>query len=304
MAINYLEEQRAFTRLTPKQKQAYMQEKKGLRIINSNDVDVTDRYDVAMKTTQQQVFGKQTIEELAKHETANGGYVFAFFNACKPMLEEFPEFNQSDLARLMFIGTYVAWETGQLKHDNGVPIDKKTLAKLVGISRNKFAEFYAKALQSDIMQEEDEAIYVNPGYFYRGRLANVKELTKSFQYTRLFRKTVRELYHMYNGRTIKQLALIYAVLPFVNFKYNIISLNPDESNYDLVQPMDLDSLAKELDYQSSKKLSTALRGIKYEGQPVFGFFDASGRKKKVVVNPRVVYAGDGKSLEAIRILFK
>ncbi|MEU2530108.1 hypothetical protein ABZ737_34000, partial [Streptomyces sp. NPDC013087] len=88
------------------------------------------------------------------------------------------------------------------------------------------------------------------------------------------------------------------------FKYNIISLNPDESNYDLVQPMDLDSLAKELDYQSSKKLSTALRGIKYEGQPVFGFFDASGRKKKVVVNPRVVYAGDGKSLEAIRILFK
>ncbi len=304
MAIHHLEEQRAWMRLTPKQKRAIMSEKESLTIINGNGEDVTHRYDVGIKVTQQQSYGKQTVEELAKHETENGGYVFAFFNACRTMEEEFPQFNQSDLARLMFIGTYVAWETGQLKHDNGVPINKKTLEQLVGMSRNKFGEFYKKALQSDIIREEGTDLYVNPGYFYRGRLQNVKEITKSFQYTRLFRKTVRDLYAMYNGRTIKQLALIYAVLPFVNFKYNIIAYNPDESNYDLIQPMELDKLATLLGYQSSKKLSTALRGIKYEGQPVFGFFDASGKKKKVVINPRVVYAGDGKNLEAIRILFK
>lgn len=304
MAINYLAEQRAWMGLTSKQKRAVMDEKDGLHVINRKGEDVTHRYDVGIKVTQQQIYGKKTKDELEAHETANGGFVYAFFSTCKTMEQELPQFNQSDLARVMFIGTYIAWETGQLKYDNGVPIDKKGLAQLVGISRNKFSEFYTKALQSDIICEEGSDLYVNPGFFYRGYLKDVKTVTQSFRYTRLFRKTVRDLYAMYNGRSIKQLALIYAVLPYVNFKYNIIAHNPEEGNYDLIEPMELDKLATLLGYTTSKRLSTALRGIKYEGQPVFGFFDASGKKKKVVVNPRVVYAGDGKSLEAIRILFK
>lgn len=304
MAIHHLEEQHAWMRLTPKQKRAIMSEKESLTIINGDGEDVTHRYDLGIKVTQQKVYGKQTIEALAKHETDNGGYVFAFFNACRTMEEEFPQFNQSDLARLMFIGTYVAWETGQLKYDNGVPINKKTLETLVSMSRNKFAEFYKKALQSDIIREEGTDLFVNPGYFYRGSLQNVKEITKSFQYTRLFRKTVRDLYAMYNGRTIKQLALIYAVLPYVNFNYNTICYNPAEKNDTLVEPMELDKLATLLGYQSTSKLTAALRTIKYKDSPVFAFVDATGRKKKVIVNPRVIYAGDGESLKGFRILFK
>jgi hypothetical protein len=104
---------------------------------------------------------------------------------------------------------------------------------------------------------------------------------------------------------VKQLALIYAVLPFVNFNYNVIAYNPDEMDPELVRPITIEKLAALLGYQSADKLTTALRKLKYDGRAVFGMFETDDRRsRKVVINPRVVYAGNGKSLDAIRILFK
>ncbi|MEK4031017.1 hypothetical protein MKZ02_21075 [Pseudobacillus sp. FSL P4-0506] len=313
MTTNRTVIERAWKDLNPKVRHEYLAIKENVQFINGKaytadgrDVDHLIEAVPKIKTpTYKQRGGLNAITELADHEKEHGGFVFAFFSAAKTMEEQFPDLAQSDLARLMFIGTYTAWETGQLKHDNGVPLDKKGLAKLLDISRPAFNKFYASLLAGGILSEEG-GLYMNPALFYRGNLGDVRKQLGDVQYTRLFRKTVRELYAMYNGRTIKQLALIYAVLPFTNFNFNVICFNAEESNADLVRPMKLENLAAMLGYQDTQKLVTALRKIKYNGKSVFALVEADGdkRARKVIVNPAVVYAADGQSLDAIKILFR
>jgi len=309
MAIDRLEEQRLWKGLTPNQKRGLMALMDNYEVIDGvayskDGKNISHLIETTIKMTPERSEGLNVIRDLAKHEEEHGGFVFAFFNACKTMEQQYPALTQSDLARVMFIGTYAAWETGQLKYDNGKPIDKKSLEKLLGMSRNKFNTFYQSIVDSVIIAETDGAIFMNPSIFYRGSLSEVKVIAKDMQYTRLFRKTVRDLYEMYNGRTIKQLALIYAVLPFVNFNYNIVAYNPDEMNEDEVRPIPLDKLAVLLGYNEHRTLKKALNAIKYDGKPVFGFFETDDRrKKKTVVNPRVIYAGNGKTLGGIRALF-
>lgn len=314
MTNNRQAAQRAWVNAHPKVRRDYMENKDDLVIENGKYTakdgrDLTYLFELQPRvnaTTPPQRDSLNAITELADHEKEHGGFVFAFFNAAQTMDGQFPALTQSDLARLMFLGTYAAWETGQLKHDNGRPIDKKGLATLLNVSRPVFSAFYKNIVSEKIVSEKDGALFVNPSVFYRGNLGDVRKQLGDVQYTRLFRKTVRELYGMYGGRTIKQLAIIYAVLPFVNFNFNVICFNPEEKNVDLVRPMTLDKLAAALSYQDAQKFTAALRKIKYNGQSVFGLFEIDGNKRarKVVVNPSVVYAGSGASLDGIKLLFK
>lgn len=298
--------------LNKKTKREVLQRKQNLfvhngRIYDEDGVDVSDIYEVNVKMTPKQAYGLNCKQALAEHETENDGFVFAFFQACKSMSEQFPMLSQSDLARLMFISTFIGFETDELLLDNGKSVDKKTLQQLLSLSRSRFSEFYNKLLEHEILREgENGELSINGNLFYRGRLKKVEYLTQTAQFSRVFRKTVRDLYGKYNGRSIRQLALIYMVLPYVNFNYNIICYNPAESNYERVNPMTAQELSERLGYGDYRKLTAALRKIKYKGQSVFGFFEVESdkRKRKIVVNPNVVYAGNGEELKAIKILFK
>lgn len=310
MAIDRVREQRIWSSLPPKAKRGIMTLKENAEIIDGRIYDKqgndrSDRLELVIKTTDKQVRGIKAVDELSTHEVENGGFVFAFFKSCKTMEERFPSLTQSDMARLMFIGTYTGYETGRLQHDNGRVIDKKALEKLVGISDRRFREFYKKLLTEEIIREQPDGLYMNPSVFYRGKVSESAYDLREYQQTRLFRKTVRELYKKYNGRTIKQLAIIYAVLPFLNFKTNIVSFNPTESNEDEIKPMDLGNLAALLGYKDTTKLKQALERIKLDGQPVFWLPQNvhDRRQRRIVINPRVVFAGPAQSLNAIKVLF-
>ncbi|MGN7387737.1 hypothetical protein [Sporosarcina sp. SAFN-015] len=268
--------------------------------------DVSDRFDIVPRLTAPQARKLDAIDGLSTHQTDNGGFVFAFFRQSRMIEERFPSLLKPDLARLMYVGSYIAWESGQLRYDNGVPIDKDGLHALVDMSRKRFNEFYARLLAEDIVQETaDGAIHVNPSVFYRGGIKTYQYALDDVQYTRMFRKTVRELYAAYSGRSLGQLALVYEIMPFVNFQTNIVAYNADESQEALVRPMSLDKLALLLGYGSAQKLKTALNRVKVNGKPVFGFFENphDRRKYRIVVNPRVIYAGDGEGLRALEALF-
>lgn len=310
MAIARREEQTAWSSLTRKQKRGFTAIKQDAVIrdgivydINGNDV--SHRAELVVKTTEKQHEGLRAIDEISEHEIQNGGFVFALYESCKTMEDRFPTLSQSDLARLMFIGTFTGYNTGRLQHDNGRIIDRKKLESLVKLSRAKFSAFYKKLIAENIIQETGGELFMNPSVFYRGALKDADYALASYQHTRLFRQTIRDLYERYGGRSIKQLAIIYAVLPFVNFDTNIVCLNPTEDDKDKLQPMNLDNLAALLHYQDTQKLKRALESIKLDSQPVFylphNVHDR--RERRVIINPRVVYAGSAKSLAAIKVLF-
>lgn len=270
---------------------------------------VTDRIHVEPKVKASQRQGYQLRKELKTHEELNGGYVFAFFYYMQAIEKRFPSLTQSDLARLMFIGTYVSYNEGEpshcyLRHDNGVEITKRALGELLGMSRNKYAEFYKKLLNENVLAELEEGLAVNPQVFYRGE--NLENVKGDYQYTRLFRRTARELYTKFNGRSIKKLGVLYAILPYVNFNFNILCRNPQQVINGKIDTLKICDLADDLGYSNYKNLIKTMHEIKFNDKPVFKFLDdgKDRRSSYVIVNPDVIYAGNGKHLEYIKLLFK
>lgn len=270
--------------------------------------NITDKLHIEPVISATQREGHNIKKELTQHEENNGGFIFAFFNAMQALNKRFPSLTQSDLARLMFIGTYISYNKGEtshcyLRYDNGVKINKKSLGELLNMSRNRYSEFYKKLISEDIIKELPEGIAVNPTVFYRGE--NLETIKGDYQYTRIFRKTARELYEKFDGRSIKKLGVIYSILPYVNFNFNIICNNPQQVKNDKLEAMKLTDLADRLGYDDYKHLLKTMREIKYEDKPVFKFVDdgKDRRRSYIIVNPNVIYAGNGTHLKAIKVLF-
>lgn len=308
-----LEEQRVWADLHPKVKSGIVAAKQNMSVVdgkayNQSGKDITHMVDVVAKTTEKQARGLVVVDDLTALEKENGGFVFAFFKQSRTIEERFPTLTQQDIARLMYIGTFVAWRTGRLQAANGKAIiDRALLEKLVEMSRKRFNELFRRYEAEDILREDKETgeIFVNPSVFFRGNMKEVGFDVSHMQYTRMFRTTVRELYAKFKGRTLGQLAIIYSVMPFLNFNTNIIAYNPEETIEDMLRPMPLDKLATLLGYADPAKLKRALNAVKVDAKPVFTYaYNAHDRRKlNIIVNPRVIYAGDGKGLGAVTALF-
>lgn len=307
-----LQEHHVWQNLHPKVKRGVFAARENMQTIDgkaysATGTDISHMVEVVVKTTDKQVRALQAVDTLSTHEIENGGFVFAFFKQSSTIVSRFPTLTQQDIARLMFIGTYVAWQTGRLNHENGRIINKKALEKLVDMSTRRFNELFKRLESENILNENTETgeIFVNPSVFYRGSMKEIGFDVSHLQYTRLFKTTVRDLYAQFKGRTLGQLALIYSVLPFLNFETNVVCYNPEEEDTDLLRTMSLDKLAMLLEYQDPYKLKRALNAIKVDGKPVFGFFEDvyDRRKLKVTINPRVVFGGSGDALKAITLLF-
>ncbi|MGF9824029.1 hypothetical protein ABE430_13770 [Brevibacillus agri] len=304
------EQTKAWRNLTTRQRGMYFDLSQNAVIKDGRvyDVDGNDRTHIAqlgVRVPEHQVKWARIRSEMACFAEENGGYVSAVFKSCVTMIERFPSLSQSDYAVLMLIGTYVAYRTGRLEHDNGHAIDRNKLVEIIGLSERKFRDLYGALLAEEIIREEGAEIYVNPSVFYRGSHDDAEFDLTAYQHARLYRGTVRELYRRYRGRELRQLAIIYAILPFLNYNTNVVCFNPQEQNKDGLRPLYLDKLAALLGYKDVTKFKRALNAIELNGKPVFTFTEDphDRRKKRVVVNPRVVFAGNAEGLSAIKVLF-
>lgn len=279
------------------------------RTYDRNGEDITYLVQLEEQTkpiTERQQWARRIHSDMSVHSDENGGFVLAFFETLRTNAERFHSLTQPDLARLMFIGTFTAWETGRLQSGKYF-ISRSELAEILGMSRSRFSEFYGRLLDEGILREDAATgeLFMNPTVFYRGELtAHPCDLT-DYRHSRVFRKTVRELYSAYRGRKLNQLAILYSILPYLNFHTNIVCHNPDESDPKLLRPMSNIELAELLGYANPQKLTTALRSVQLDGKPVFTMANnpRNWREKRIVVNPRVVYAGNGDELKWLMVLF-
>ncbi|WP_442603808.1 hypothetical protein [Paenibacillus sp. KN14-4R] len=302
-----VERSREWKGMAPRQKARVFDAMKNARVVNGaiialDGVDVSHRLKLEPRKTESQKRYARNLSVMGRFAEENGGFVSALYEPCVTTMERFPSLSQSDIARLMFIATYTGYDDGRIRHDNGIALTRDTLTKLIGISRARFSEFYRRLLAEDVLREEDGAILVNPTVFQRGESS---EEIADLQRIRLYRQTIRGLYEEYGkGRDVKQLAIVFLVIPFLHFNTNIVCYNPREYYYDNISPLTVDKLAALLHYADSAKLKRAMNGVKLGGQPVFVFVEDvhDKRKRRIVVNPRVVFAGNAEGLEQVRAL--
>lgn len=273
----------------------------GGRVVSPDGVDMSHRFEVRRVKSPRKAHYVRNLSEMGIYNSENGGFVWGVFKSAEMMRSHWrsAELSQSDLARLMFIGTFTD-NDGVLRHSNGRMITVTRLHEMLGIHRTKFNEFYQKLTTAFILKvAEDGAIQVNGDAFHRGRIPKGEYADR----IRIYRDTVRSLYAKYGkGRSVRQLGIIYSVIPFLHRNLNIVCRNPLERIDEAIVPLTLDELAGMLGYSSVAKFRTALRAIEVDGQPVFAFVEdvADSRKRRLVVNPRVVFAGDYDGLLACR----
>lgn len=256
--------------------------------------------DVVPEPRRRYVENRSTMGLFSKQ---NGGFVSFMFSSCVTMVERFPSLTQADYARLMFLGTYTSYDNSRLRYDNGKIINREGLRRLTGMSRSRFSEFYRRLVAEDILRRQHDGSYkFNPKVFQRG---GEDGLVTDAQHIRLYRDTIRKLYDEYGrGRDARQLAVVFAVIPFLHYQLNIVCYNPQEYYDDEIRPMTLEKLAALLGYAETQKLKAAMNRVRLNGQPVFGFVEDvhDRRKRRIIVNPRVVYSGNAEGLEKVRAL--
>ena len=93
-----------------------------------------------------------------------------------------------------------------------------------------------------IMIFKDNEIYLSKQYFNKGT-----EQEKDLFFTKMYINTIRELYSQISPKQHKTLAHLFRLIPYVNYKYNVITSTPHDSNKALQNRLNKNEIAALLD---------------------------------------------------------
>lgn len=234
---------------------------------------------------------------------------------------DFPGVPPAMVTRLIYLSTYAAYSAiaGMVKKKgdkslgnplicNGVPLQRKDLAKVLSISKRHTANFFKAVCPQFIREDEQGNLFLVKGFFSRGGLRK-----KQFvQYQKVYNNGVRKLYEAANGKYHTQLGYIFMMIPYISVEYNILCWNPMETEMEKVCPISPKEFCTIVGYSlpNLNRLMKVYRSI---------MFDVCGKREhfcKIVcdwndqsnamicINPAVIYSGTGiHHLEIMKLFF-
>lgn len=161
---------------------------------------------------------------------------------------------------------------------------------MLKLSPTCFDGFWHEMVPAKIITLNDNGeVILNDELFQYGR---IKELNENRM--RLFCGAVRRLYVRCQPRQHKLLGYIFRMIPFVSKEYNIVCLNPEESDVNMIRPMTLECFCRYIEYDTSnaRRLLQDILSVKIDGQQLVKYVsDGKLNTSYLVVNPRAYYAG-------------
>lgn len=268
--------------------------------IETNE-DITIEFDRQLETTektrqvraehfQRQNQRKEEFEssELRQHVEDLNGFIWANFTPLVSFKEKYVGLKESHYARLMYMATFLNHNTNQLKKDNGHEIKKKHIQGMIAASERATRDFIKDVKEHDLLSfDKYDNVYLHH-LFTKGRTSG-----RGYSHTRMYRKSIRDLYELADGRDVKKLGVIFNVIPYIDFRINVLCHNADEmvrNSNDLII-MTLKELADKLGFKDPHKLKETLHTFKIDGQRVVHITKDQNEKSIIIVNPKFVYAG-------------
>ena len=272
----------------------------------SNNFNIEELKDIERKIKFKEKMKLENEFKEAQQEYL-GYFVFFIFEHIEDLNKILSD---SDLVRFLYLGTYTKSD-GLLKFDNGLSLTKKHIKKILKIKDEAFRLFWNILMDNELILEKDEMIYINLFYFYRGKEKDYyKYMNTKFgdKFTRLYIKTTRNLYENTNSRRIKKLAIIYKLLPFVNWQTNILCKNPSETNKNKIEPLTILDISNYCDYDKTHlaRFRKELHEFKYNNNDIFMRIGKGIdiNYDYIVVNPLFYYRGNNiNELNYLLILF-
>lgn len=151
------------------------------------------------------------------------------------------------IARLFYLATFLHPNDNILRYDDGTPIKRAEMAKLMGLSNGTLDSFLKEVTGRYIFRHPDGSMAISADFF-RGQMAGHIKLGTDNSYQKIFIKSLRELYHQTPASKHRYLGYLFLLLPFINFEYNVLCWNADEQDIDEIRPMSLSDFCRAIGY--------------------------------------------------------
>lgn len=235
---------------------------------------------------------KQAIDEYC------GSFYFVFYNRllAKDIAYQY-------LFRYIYLCTFSDYENRLITKKGNIktPIYESDLQNILNLGRTETYKTKTVLIDLELITiNQDKTIYINDSYCKRGVMKKNKKVGKS----RMFDNAVKEIYENSNPIEHKKLALLIALLPYCNMKYNMICKNPTEEIVDCIEPYSIKELCILLKCSNVTKFKKNLLDLTVNGEQVIMFHE--GRQAKIItINPRIFYSGTSiEELDWLIALFK
>lgn len=155
---------------------------------------------------------------------------------------------------------------------------EKDLEEIWRLSTNETIRTKKALIKYDLLRVEGKHLIINKKYCKKG-----KQLKGS---VKIFKNGLIELNEKVGAKKHKRMALFVQLLPYVNYHYNILCSNPNESNIDKVEPLTPKDICKIVGYNEnqSSRLIKELLGLKINNRDAIEIM-AENKKRHIYINP-------------------
>lgn len=196
------------------------------------------------------------------------------------------------IVRFIVLGTYLTFG-GKLFDKNNNEIKKSSLGNIWNTqNRNGINETYKLLMECGYIYETEEGyIMINDNIMSKGKILLENEIDNT--YTRVFKENIQKLFEGSTTKQQKQLANLFKVLPYINFRHNIFCSNPTETDINELETLTWSDLAELCGYDKTNvtRFKKDLFTLEIHGEMVIGQFTTQ-QGYYICVNPKVYYANN------------
>lgn len=234
---------------------------------------------------------RQKQQEIRKMLYRNNNPKFTFIQA----EHHYKDINPENVGRLMFLSTYLGYDSNVLLMTQKTELHKKDLPNLMNLSNTTFLRFWNDVNGKYLTENADGYVCITNDFFARGRLTKIHT-----EWQKLYVGAMRNLYHMLPTSGHRYIGFLFQMLPFVNIEYNILCHNPYETDIEKIIPLTLSEFCLACGYKTAEQRARLIK--KYSHIQ----FDIDGHKElfcsfvtnlaniddsKIYINPNVLYKG-------------
>lgn len=216
-----------------------------------------------------------------------GRFYFSFYN-------NLPKIDKQYLFRFIYLCTYLKYNDTRLflKGDNDkyILIKENELQDLLKLSKSEYYRTKETLINNNLIHIDNKNnIHINNKISTLGNINNNRE-----DFTRIFKKSIQDIYNKSLPREHKKLALFIDLLQYVNFNLNIICFNPAEVNPALIEPLTIKDIQEALGDNGGKNISRLKNNLlnTFIGDEKAMLIVKDFEKEFFVVNPKMYYKGN------------
>lgn len=229
-----------------------------------------------------------------------GQYSFLFYNHLKKL-----NIPNEIKTRFIFLTAYIKYDSHGLLVDtdekNQQTLNRSMLFEKLNVGEKAFIRTMNILKENKLIVENKGWYYVNEKIVIRGKISKQK-MNQSF--TRVFSDTIKELYNSCSTREQTQLYYFYTILPLVNYKYNCVCHNPNETELSHIQKMSIQNICTSVGYDPNhwKLFWNNLRKFKLGKEYCISSTIIGDTFDDVLIkiNPKIYYAGNDKCFEDLK----